>query len=63
MFRPAFDQMDFDKKGYVSKEEYMKLNAWRCGEEQALAAFKLMDSDNDGLVREHFHFVLCSISH
>ena len=50
MFRPTFDQMDIRKIGFVSKDEYMKLNSWKAGEEQALAAFKMMDTDNDGQV-------------
>ena len=50
MFRPTFDQMDLNKSGFVSKDDYMKLNSWKAGEEQALAAFKLMDTDNDGQV-------------
>ena len=50
MSRPTFDQMDIRKIGFVSKDEYMKLNSWKAGEEQALAAFKMMDTDNDGQV-------------
>ena len=50
MSRPTFDQMDIRKIGFVSKDEYMKLNSWKAGKEQALAAFKLMDTDNDGQV-------------
>ena len=50
MFKMTFDQMNVKKKGFVSKEEYLKWNSWRAGEEQALAAFNMMDSDNDGYV-------------
>ena len=42
--------MDLKKDGYMSKDEYMKMNSWRAGEEQALAAFTLMDTDSDGYV-------------
>ena len=48
----TFDQMDVSRKGYVSKEEYMKWNSWKAGEEQALAAFTMMDCDNDGHVSD-----------
>lgn len=53
--------MDFDKSGFVSKDEYMKLNSWKAGEEQALAAFKLMDSDNDGKVTDIF-IIYCMVA-
>ena len=48
--KETFDKMDLDKNGYVSKKEYMKWNSWKAGEEQALAVFNMMDSDNDGRV-------------
>ena len=48
--KETFDKMDLNKNGFVSKEEYLKWNSWKAGEEQALAAFNMMDSDNDGYV-------------
>jgi len=42
--------MDHTHKGYLTKEEYMKWYTWRSGEEQAAAAFSLMDTDKDGKV-------------
>ena len=48
--KETFDKMDLNKNGFVSKEEYLKWHSWRAGEEQALAAFNMMDCDNDGWV-------------
>ena len=50
IIKETFDKMDLNKDGFVSKEEYLKWNSWKAGEEQALAAFNMMDSDNDGQV-------------
>ena len=61
MFKVTFDQMDISRKGYVSKEEYMKWNSWKAGEEQALAAFTMMDSDNDGHVSEEWSVWSCHV--
>ena len=60
MFKMVFDQMGVKKKGFLSKEEYLKWNSWKAGEEQALAAFNMMDSDNDGYVSDdmfnHYYY-------
>ena len=34
----------------MSRAEYMRMNSWRAGEQQALTAFNLMDTDKDGYV-------------
>lgn len=50
MAREAFSQMDLNQNGYISKDEYLKLNARRAGENYAVAAFEAMDTDHDGKV-------------
>lgn len=42
MSRDTFDQMGYEHEGYITQEEYIKFNAKRAGEENALAAFKAM---------------------
>ena len=50
MSREVFDQMDLEHKGYITKAEFLKLNAKRAGEENALAAFNKMDVNLNGMV-------------
>ena len=38
------------EQGYMSHEEYMRLNAKRAGEDNALAAFKAMGGSENGKV-------------
>ena len=50
MVRDTFNQMDLNQNGYISKDEYLKLNAKRADAKYAIAAFEAMDTDHDGKV-------------
>ena len=43
--------MDLDHDGRVTKQEYLRMNSFRAGEDIALAAFEAMDTNRNGAVR------------
>lgn len=50
MSTDIFKQMDLKHNGYITREEYVKMNGMRAGEDVALATFNAMDTDRDGKI-------------
>lgn len=50
MAEEVFVQMKCEQKGYISKEEYVKVAAKMVGEESAVALFDAVDLNKNGKV-------------
>ena len=48
--RGIFDAMDLKHDGYFTRDEYIKMNIKRAGEDVAQRTFDKMDTDKDGMV-------------
>ena len=46
----TFERADHERKGHITKEEYVKMNAHFVSEEQATAMFNAIDTDSKGKV-------------
>ena len=52
MAEDSFGKLDMQHKGYVTKEEYLKIIVPALGEERSSALFDAMDTNHNGKVQQ-----------